>query len=509
MPLSEAYFTGSILLAVSSSLTFIIPNVGSNNIVYTIFSDIITKNLPICFVVKIKNVIFAMIRYSNNNPKNSNKIMAVTDIDFEGAGGQATNTDNNNNGGAQNNQDDVTHLNGNDVDDVNSTTTDGDKDTPNNKDGNNNGDNNGNNNGSNDDNPSTGELNVGDQIEVDGVTYTVSENGDVVDADGNVFKAAADVAEWLKTVDINDGSEDSPLSLSSIQEAVGITINDENGTPVEFTEDANGVKSYIDSVINLRSNELQQAAINRLYQDNPLLKQFQDYVQLKGTPKGFGDIPDRSGIKLDKDNESQLIAVIKMAATEFGNKSLNDNYIKYLRDSGSLYDEAKTQLAALVDKDKAYRKDIETQAAAQRQQEADDLKAYWEKVSNMINGRVINGYKIPDSFTKEVDGKKIVITPNDFFNYVSNASVEREDGSKVTGYQRDLAELTDDEYMAREMLDAWLMFTGGTYKDLIDMAVKENEVRKLIVKSKQNRSTKTVKLVKKQDGKANIDDIIL
>ena len=479
--------------------------VGSNNIVYVIFSDIITKNLQICFVVRIKNVIFAMIRYSNNNPKNINKVMAVVDIDFEGAGSKTTNTDDNNNGGAQNNQDDVTHLNGSDVSDINTSDTDDNKNTSNNNDDNNN--NNDNNNG--DDTHSTGELNVGDQIEVDGVTYTVSENGDVVDAEGNVFKAAADVAEWLKTVDVKDDDDNDKLSLSSIQEAVGITINDENGNPVEFTEDANGVKSYIDSVINLRSTELQQAAINRLYQDNPLLKQFQDYVQLKGTPKGFGDIPDRSGIKLDKENENQLIAVIKMAATEFGNKSLNDNYIKYLRDSGSLYDEAKTQLAALVDKDKAYRKDIETQAAAQRQKEADDLKAYWEKVNNMINGRVINGYKIPDSFTKEVDGKKIVITPNDFFNYVSNASVEREDGSKITGYQRDLAELTDDEYMAREMLDAWLMFTGGTYKDLIDMAVKENEVRKLIVKSKQSRSAKTVKVVKKQDGKTSIDDIVL
>ena len=505
MLLSEEYFIGSNLLNVGISLTFIVSYVGSNNIVYVIFSDIITKNLQICFVVKIKNVIFAMIRYSNNNPKNINKVMAVADIDFEGAGSQATNTNDNNNGGAQNNQDDVTHLNGSDVSDINTSDTDDNKNTPNNNDDNNN--NNDNNNG--DDTHSTGELNVGDQIEVDGVTYTVSENGDVVDAEGNVFKAAADVAEWLKTVDVKDDDDNDKLSLSSIQEAVGITINDENGNPVEFTEDANGVKSYIDSVINLRSTELQQAAINRLYQDNPLLKQFQDYVQLKGTPKGFGDIPDRSGIKLDKENENQLIAVIKMAATEFGNKSLNDNYIKYLRDSGSLYDEAKTQLAALVDKDKAYRKDIETQAAAQRQKEADDIKAYWEKVNNMINGRVINGYKIPDSFTKEVDGKKIVITPNDFFNYVSNASVEREDGSKITGYQRDLAELTDDEYMAREMLDAWLMFTGGTYKDLIDMAVKENEVRKLIVKSKQNRSTKTVKLVKKQDGKTNIDDIIL
>ena len=299
------------------------------------------------------------------------------------------------------------------------------------------------------------------------------------------------------------------MSLSSIQEAVGITITDENGNIVEFTEDANGVKSYIDSVISLRSTELQEAAINRLYQDNPLLKQFQDYVQLNGTAKGFGDIPDRSGIKLDKNNEAQLVAVIKMAAQEFGNKSLNDNYIKYLRDSGGLYDEAANQLAALVEKDTAYRKQIETQAAAQRKQEADNIKNYWEKVNNIINSRVINGYKIPDSFTKEVNGKKVVITPNDFFSYLSEAKVEREDGSKVTAYQNDLSKLTDDEFMAREMLDAWLMFTGGTYKDLIDMAVKENEVRKLIVKSKQSRSAKTVKVVKKQDGKTSIDDIVL
>ena len=41
------------------------------------------------------------------------------------------------------------------------------------------------------------------------------------------------------------------------------------------------------------------------------------------------------------------------------------------------------------------------------------------------------------------------------------------------------------------------------------MAVKENEVRKLIVKSKQSRSAKTVKVVKKQDGKTSIDDIVL
>ena len=427
--------------------------------------------------------------------------MPQHDIDFEGANNTVGDVNNDTNTDALDNKEDVTHLNGNDVDDITNGSTDDNKDKSD--------DTGDNNNDHKDDNPSTGELNVGDQLEVDGVTYTVAENGDLVDDKGNIFKEAKDVAEWLKSVDVKDGDDDTSLSLSSIQEAVGITITDENGNIVEFTEDANGVKSYIDSVISLRSTELQEAAINRLYQDNPLLKQFQDYVQLNGTPRGFGEIPDRSGIRLDKNNEAQLVAVIKMAAQEFGNKSLNDNYIKYLRDSGGLYDEATNQLAALVDKDKAYRQQIETQAAEQRKQEADAIASYWEKVNNMINSRVINGYKIPDSFTREIDGKKIVITPNDFFTYISEATVEQKDGSKITAYQNDLAKLTDDEFMAREMLDAWLMFTGGTYKDLIDMAVKENEVRRLVVRSKQSRSAKSVKVVKKQDGKTSIDEIIL
>lgn len=427
--------------------------------------------------------------------------MAVQDIDFEGANNAGGNTNNDTNSAALDSKDDVTHLNGGDVDDITNSSTDDDKHKPDDKDGNNNDKQN--------DDTSTGELNAGDQLEVDGVTYTVAENGDLVDDKGNVFKEAKDVAEWLKSVDVKDENDNSPLTISSIQEAVGITVTDENGNAVEFTDDAEGVKSYIDSVISLKSTELQQAAINRLYADNPLLKQFQDYVQVNGTPRGFGEIPDRSGIKLDKNNEAQLVAVIKLAAQEFGNKSLNDNYINYLRDSGGLYDEARTQLQALVDKDKEVRKDIETKAAAQRQKEAEDIQNYWKKVNNIINSRVINGYKIPDSFTKEVNGKKIVVTPNDFFDYISNASFEIEDGRKVTAYQRDLNNLSDDDFVAREMLDAWLMFTGGTYKDLIDMAVKENEVRKLIVKSKQSRSAKTVKVVKRQDGKTSIDDIVL
>ena len=74
---------------------------------------------------------------------------------------------------------------------------------------------------------------------------------------------------------------------------------------------------------------------------------------------------------------------------------------------------------------------------------------------------------------------------------------------------RDLANESDDDYLNRELISAWLMYTGGTYKDLVDMAIKEEEVRVLKLKSRANNTKKTVKFVKPQGGKANPDDILL
>lgn len=422
--------------------------------------------------------------------------MAVADIDFEGTGTNGTTPPVNNekdSGNAGNgNQEDTTHLNGS-----------GDKEDVTGKDGN------GQKNDNNNDIASTGELSEGDSIEVDGVTYVVDQNGNLVDTDGVVFKEAKDIADWLKSVEVENEEDNNSLSVNAIQEALGITVTDSNGNPIEFTNDPAGVKAYVDSVIDLKSAELQQAAINKLYSDNPLLKQFTDYVQITGTPRGFGELPDRSGITLDKENPEQLKAVIRMAAKEFGNKSLNENYIKYLQDSGSLYDEAKSQLNELVKKDQQVRADIEAKAAAKREADAKSVSDYWNKVNNVINSRVIAGYKLPESFIKEANGQKVTITPNDFYNYLSKATETDTEGNKVTGYQRDLDKLTDDEYLNRELLDAWLMFIGGTYKDLIAMAVNEDKVRQLKVKSKEQRTSKTVKVVKKQGGKFDINDLVL
>ena len=357
-------------------------------------------------------------------------------------------------------------------------------------------------------NPSTGGLEPGTVVEFEGNEYTVAENGDIVDKEGNVFKAAGDVQAWL---DENEQADDNTLEGSSVEdiiEAVGIEVNDEKGNKIEFSNDKEGLKAYINAVAELKSEETRQATINKFYQDNPVVKQFVDYMTVNGgNPRGFGEIPDRSGIEVDKDNEHQQEQIIRVAAAEFGNKGVTDAYIKYLKDSGGLYDEAVNQLVALQEKDKAVRERIKNDAAAARQAEDDAVRAYWENVNNVISSREIAGYKIPESFTKEVNGQKVTYTPDDFYDYLYRAKEVDANGNKITGYQRDLDKLTDKELLDKELLDAWLMFTGGTYKDLVNMAIKEHEVRKLIVKSKEQRSTRTIK-INKPVNNGNASDVV-
>lgn len=431
------------------------------------------------------------------------------DIDFEGTGVTTTSGSANEQNAAT--EQDKDNLNGQqDVVDINKDNNNNQNGDKNNEGG---GDNsNSNTNADNSQTSSTGGLEQGTEVEFDGEVYTVAENGDLVDKEGKVFKEAKDVDNWLKEngfTDTTESNNNNELSIDSIKSAIGVDVTDENGKPIEFTNDAAGIKGYIQSVLDLKSKELQTGAINNLFNEVPILKEFIDYLQVNnGNPRGFGEIPDRSGIKLDENNEAQLEAVIRTAAIEFGNKSLNDNYIKYLKSSGSLYEEAKTQLAALVAKDKQYRADLETRAQAARDADEQKVKQYWQGVSDAITKRVINGYKLPESIVKEVNGQKLTLTPTDFYNYLSRATETDEEGNPLTGYQRDLNKLSDEELMNKELLDAWLMFTGGSYKDLIDMKIEEEKVRRLVVKSKEQRASRTIKVNKPQSSKVNHNDIV-
>lgn len=184
------------------------------------------------------------------------------------------------------------------------------------------------------------------------------------------------------------------------------------------------------------------------------------------------------------------------------------NYVKYLKDSGALYDTAVKCLNSLKENDAKLREQLALQAEENRKQEAKELTEYLNRVNDVINSRTIAGYKIPESFVKEVNGQKQTLTPKDFYNYLTRQTELTADGNRITAYQKDLAEESAEDLLNRELLSAWLTYTGATYKDLADMAIKEDEVRTLKLRSKSRSSKRTVKLVTPSNDKVNDEDIL-
>lgn len=394
---------------------------------------------------------------------------------------------------------------GGNADGGNKSTDDKNSGNDNNLNANINSDNDGtkNDNLNNEDDKDKTELAEGTVVEVGEEKYTIDANGNLVDKDNNIFKEAKDVNAWLKEFDKVEDTDDKEISISSIQNAVGVEITDDNDKPIEFENTTEGVKAYIDAVIETSKEEVQEAAINTLYQKYPILNDVLNYYIANGNSlEGFGQVPDRSGIVIDDTNEAQQEAIIRAAWNEQGRKGDVESYIGYLKSSGTLLATAQEELVALQESDAQYRKELEEEAERKENERIATLEKYWNGVHDVIKTRQIAGYQIPEQIIVTRNGQKLSVTPEDFFNYIY--CVDEEGHS---AYERDLAKQTPESRRDDEILRAYLMFVGGNYSNLVNMAINKEKVATLKLRAKE-RSASTVRITKpittKPSG-ANID----
>ena len=345
-------------------------------------------------------------------------------------------------------------------------------------------------------------LSEGDSIELDGITYTVNENGDLVDEKGKIFKAKSEVEAFLKDYTTEETDAVAEINVADIQKLVGVDVVDENGKAVTFDSTPEGVAQYVNSVLELKKAEFAQAGINKLIEDYPVLNDFLNYYIANGNSyEGFGEMKDRSGIQIDDTNEAQQIAIVREAWKEFGKRGDVNKYINYLKDSGQLVDAAKDDLAALQQADAELREE-NSKAALQAQQEYEaQVVAYWKDVKSCIDKREIAGYKIPDVIILDRGGKQVSATPDDFFNYIYQV-----DDNGMSQYQKELAKEAPADRMNDELLKAYLKYTGKSYNSLLEMAVANKEVKKLRLTANKNKSAKaTIKITKAAKTNGNLD----
>lgn len=339
------------------------------------------------------------------------------------------------------------------------------------------------------------EYTPGTKFELDDKTYTVDENGNVVDDKGAIFKEAKDVADWIKSFNVDDTNENE-LTIDNIIKAVGTEIVDDDEKPIQFENTADGIKSYIDAVVEVSKQDVTEAALNTLFTQYPFIKDAINYYKANGNSlEGFNEVVDRSDVTLDKDNEEQQKEIIRTAWKERGAKGDVEGYIDYLKSSGSLATIAEDELNNLKQYDADRKTKLAEEAKKAQEEELQYYQDYWNGIKEVVDKRKIADYQIPESIIINRNGQKLTVTPNDFFNYLY-----RVDKEGLSQYQRDLAA---QDPMARrddEILRAYLTFVGGNYSNLVDMAINEKEVKSIRLKAKENNKS-TLKITKPTTNK--------
>lgn len=334
-----------------------------------------------------------------------------------------------------------------------------------------------------------GDLVAGTVISIGEESYTVDNEGNLVDKDNKIFKEAAEVKEYLAQFEVDENKE-TPIDVNSIIKAVGVEVTDENDKPITFDNTPEGIAQYVNEVIELQKQEIAQAGVQTLLDKYPIVADFLNYYVANGNDaRGFGEVKDRSSITIDENNIAQQEAIIREAYKENKRHGDVDAYIKYLKDTNALLDVAKSELAGLQQADAALKeqqaKEAQARLEAERKAEAD----YWNGVKAVVDSKEIAGYKIPDTIIINKNGKQIAATPNDFFNYLYQV-----DDKGYSRYERDLAARDAKEQLQDDLLRAYLTFTGGSYSNLVDLAVTNKETKNLRLKAAAAKQTATVRV---------------
>lgn len=327
-------------------------------------------------------------------------------------------------------------------------------------------------------------LKEGSVVTVGEDSYTVDANGNLLDKDNNIFKSSNEVAEWLAQFETVDDDEDADaINLANIQKAIGIDLSDENGNPVEFENSIEGIKSYINGVVEANREENYRTAFNSIQQQYPFIDDVINYwVANNNSLEGYNEIPDRSKIEVIPNNTAQHEAIIRQAWAESKRPGNIEDYLQYLKTSGNLEAVARDELKGLQQLDADYRERIAQQAEEVEAQQQQYIAEYWKSVQDIVQSGKIAGYDIPETISVNRNGRTIAVGRNEFFNYLYQV-----DGEGKSMYQRDIEATDETAQLQDQLLRAYLMFTGGSYADLVTMADNKNKVKHLKLTAKNSK----------------------
>jgi hypothetical protein len=335
--------------------------------------------------------------------------------------------------------------------------------------------------------PSTSTIpDVTPDVEIDGVIYKLNENGDAITDDGNIFMDKAKLTE-LANVPVE-------TEITNIAKIVNVQPLDDKGTPIEYENTVDGIAQYINDVVNVRSQEVAQSIEQQFFEQNPDLYQVYLHKLTTGSIEGFNEHTDWSNIDIATAEEDVLKSIIIANETRKGTDKGRAEYLANLiKADGKLKEQSIFAQKELADYNKEYQNNA---LAIQQQREAEEtaeINAYWNNVEHSVkSGKLTLGedtFKLPQVFRiKQVDGKVTTATNQDFLDYMNKTKVFEIEGKQYELTQNYYDSLVENSKRTHEhdVYDALKRFVKGDVSQFIQEQVKQNEVKRLILSTKQD-----------------------
>ena len=357
---------------------------------------------------------------------------------------------------------------------------------------------------------------IENNVDIDGVIYTINEDGAAVDENGAVKYTKDELAEMAEV------EESTPeITVDDLAKETNIVITDDKGNPIEFGNTKEDVVEYVNQVYNQAARTEVAKEFDKFFSSYPIMRDVFLHVQANnGSLDGFNKTVDYSSINIEKDNEAQLKSIIYTARQMRGDTpEMIDDYYKYLSSASDNLDkvaaEAERELSFLVNTDKQRREAYEARIQQDNVQNAKIEREYWGvdvqdnklvdlnvegSVFNVINkGELKVGddvYTIPEKIKVVTDNKIEYKTRNDFFDYLFVPRTYIINGERVS--------MTEDEYniavenstknVNDDIFGALKRFTNyDTSQFIKDQIAKEKTkaIKKLTVRA--NKGTKGAK----------------
>jgi hypothetical protein len=328
-----------------------------------------------------------------------------------------------------------------------------------------------------------------EQVEIDGTLYTLDDNGNAVDDNGEI-KFTKEQIDAMSDEEPNELDGDY---IEAISKASGIVIKDEKGEPVKFEPTIEGFAKREAAVKALGEREGFAKGFNEFLANNPDIAALVEYKSKFGTIEGYSANVDYSKVEI-KDDDNLLADLIYKAEIQKGTSPERaKRIVEFAKANNTLKDDATESLNWL-------RKTQESEIKAIREREAKEMQAELEKeikyfgVSYEDDGTVkvhnapgslydlivvkgqIGEYALPKEGLriKTTDGEKLV-SRQELFDYFSRPVQE------INGMVYSQAQIDEINRLSNpaELAMRFIMNLDGGVDQLIKAELAKKEVKRL------------------------------